>query len=259
MRDRKPIAVDKVRSGAAEVEVFYDFRQRDFFFEEPGTRSRVHAETFVEVRRRLDQVYEKAAPLDWRPVILVTLHEKYDDRDHSIRTRQEAGASISLRFRRCELSPRPDHAEVVERVTSERERDDRYGRGSPSDRGPIEREGYIERAHEADFEAGEPSDYDREVRAKTLDRPQTYDNAADVVELPYDEDTWRGLLKLKAAVDELHAKVKDLIGRADFRDQLRRFSLGTSTPLLGDGSDQKPYRVRWLTTVHNVWMMKGDG
>ena len=237
MRDRKPIAVDKIRSGGAEVEVFYDFRQRDFFFEEPGTRERVHAETFVEVRRRLDQVYEKAAPLDWKPVILVTLHTAYDERDHSIRTKPVEGASVSFTFRRCELSPRPDYAEVVERVTIEREREDRRGRGG-RDRGPVEREGHIERKHNLDFEAGEPSEYDREVRAKTLDRPQTYDNDADVVELPYDEDTWRGLLALKDAVDALHARVKALIGRADFRDQLRRFSLGTSAPLLGDGSDQ---------------------
>lgn len=237
MRDRKPIVVDKIRSGGAEVEVFYDFRQRDFFFEEPGTRERVHADTFVEVRRRLDEVYEKAEPLAWTPVILVTLYDKYDDQDHSIRTKVIEGASVHLQFRRCDLSPRPDHAEVVERITRERERDGRLGRGG-RDRGPIEREGYIERKHILDFEAGNPSDHDREVRAKTLDRPDTYSNDADVVELPYDEDTWRGLLALKSAVDVLHAKVKTLIGRADFRDQLRRFTLGTSTPLLGDGSDE---------------------
>lgn len=55
MRDRKPIAVDKVRSGGHEVDVFYDFRQRTFFFEESGTCARVSAETFTEVRRLLDQ------------------------------------------------------------------------------------------------------------------------------------------------------------------------------------------------------------
>lgn len=239
MRDRKPIAVDKVRSGGAEVEVFYDFRQHDFFFEEPGTRERVHAETFIEARRRLDQVYEKAEPLAWTPVILVTLHTAYDEQDHSIRTRPVEGASVHLEFRRCELSPRPDHAEVVERITRERERDDRLGRGGRSDRGPIEREGYIEREHVLDFEAGDPSEYDREVRSKTLDRPQSYSNSDDVVELPYDEDTWRGLLALKAAVDVLHAKVKALIGRADFRDQLRRFTLGTATPLLSGVSNDE--------------------
>jgi len=242
VRDRRPIAVDKIRSGGAEVEVFYDFRQHDFYFEEPGTRARVHAETFVEVRRRLDQVYEKAAPLDWKPVILVRLHTAYDERDHSVRTRQEAGASVSFTFRRCELSPRPDHAEVVERVTSERERDGRLGRGERFDRGPIEREGYLERAHAVDFDASDPSEYDREVRAKTLDRPQTYTNDDDVVELPYDDETWRGLCALKAAVDELHARVKALIGRADFRDQLRRFTLGTATPLLGGSNDLEAHR-----------------
>ena len=242
MRDRKPIVVDKIRSGRAEVEIFYDFRERNFFFEESGTRERVHAETFVEVRRRLHEVYEKAAPLDWRPVILVTLHDKYDDHDHSVRTKVVEGASVHLQFRRCELSPRPDHAEVVGRIAREREREDRRGRGERSDRGPIEREGHIEREHAVDFEAGGPSDYDREARAKTLDRPQTYDNDADAVELPYDEDTWRGLLKLKVAIDDLHGKVKALIGRADFRDQLRRFTLGTATPLLGDGSDKEVSR-----------------
>jgi hypothetical protein len=231
VRDRKPIAVEKVRSGGAEVEVFYDFRQRDFFFEEPGTRDRVHAETFVEVRRRLDEVYEKAEPLRWEPVILVTLHAAYDDQDHSVRSKSIEGASVNLTFRRCELSPRPDRAEVVARVTRERERDRR------SDRGPIEREGYLEREHALDFEARGPSEYDREVRAKTLDRPSTYSNDADDVELPYDEATWRGLCALKVAIDELHGKVEALIDRADFRDQLRRFALGASTPLLGDGSD----------------------
>jgi hypothetical protein len=237
VRDRRPIAVDKVRSGGAEVEIFYDFRERDFFFEEPGTRSRVHAETFVEVRRRLDQVYERAEPLDWRPVILVTLHAAYDERDHSVRSKQVEGAAVSLTFRRCELSPRPDHAEVVERVARERERG-RGGGGWGADRkGPIEREGCIEREHALDFEARGPSDHDRAVRAKSLDRPQHYLNDAGVVELPYDEDTWRGLCALKAAVDALHARVLALIGRADFRDQLRRFALGASTPLLGDGSD----------------------
>ena len=236
MRDKKPIAVDNVRSGGAEVEIFYDFRERDFFFEEPGTRNRVHASTFVEVRRQLDVVYEKATPLAWTPVILVTLHETYDEQDHSIRSKVVEGASINLTFRRCELSPRPDHAEVVERVTSERKRDDRLGRGARSDRGPIEREGYIEREHDVDFEANGPSDYDREARAKMLNRPQYYDNHSDVVELPYDEDTWRGLLALKVAIDELHAKVKTLIGLADFRDRLKRFARGTSTPLLSDGS-----------------------
>jgi len=241
MRDRKPIAVDKVQAGGAEVEVFYDFREHDFFFEEPGTRSRVHAETFVEVWRRLHEVYEKAAPLCWTPVILVTLHAAYDEQDHSVRTKPVEGASVSFTFRRCELSPLPDRAEVVERIVRERERNGgRTGRGGwGSDQGgPIEREGCIEREHALDFEARGPSEYDREVRDKTLDRPQTYSNDADVVELPYDEDTWRGLLAMKVAVDELHAKVKALIGQADFRDRLRRFALGTSVPLLGDGSDE---------------------
>jgi len=117
VRDKKPIAVARVRSGGAEVEIFYDFRERDFFFEAPGTRSRVHASTFIEVRRQIDVVYEKATPLAWTPVILVTLHDAYDERDHSVRSKSEEGASVSLTFRRCELSPRPDHAEVVERVT----------------------------------------------------------------------------------------------------------------------------------------------
>jgi len=231
-RDRKPIVVDTVRSGGAEVAVCYDYREHDFFFEEPGTRNRVHAPNFIEVRRRLDEVYEQAAPLDWRPVILVTLHQTYDEGDHSIRTKIVEGASIFLTFRRCELSPRPDHAEVIERVTRERERDGRLGRGS-RDRGPIEREGYIEREHAADFEAGSPDAHDREVREKTLDRPQTYTNDANAVELPYEEDTWQGLLAMKAAIDELHGKIKTLIGRADFRDQLRRFTLAAATPLLG--------------------------
>lgn len=235
MRDRKPIVVDKIRSGGAEVDVFYDFRQHDFFFEEPGTRERVHAKTFVEVRRLLGESYEDAAPLDWKPVILVTLHDAYDEQDHSIRSKPVEGASVHLTFRRCELSPRPDHAECVKRITREREVNDRLGRGS-RDRGPIEREGYIERQHSLDFEAGNPAEYDREVRAKTVDRPDTYSNDAGVVELPYEEDTWRGLLALKAAIDKLHAKVGALISRADFRDQLKRFTTGASTPLLGDGA-----------------------
>ncbi len=237
MRGRKPIVVDKVRSGGAEVEVFYDFRNHTFFFEETGTRERVYAETFIQVRRLLDESYEKATPLDWKPVILVTLHEAYDDQDHSIRTKKVEGASIHLTFRRCELSPRPDHAEAIERITRERERDARLGRGSRSARGPIEREACIEREHTLDFEAGNPSEYDREVREKTLERPDTYSNAADVVELPYEEDTWRGLLALKGAIDELHGKVGALMSGADFRDRLKRFRSGAMTPLLGDGSE----------------------
>jgi hypothetical protein len=231
VRDKKPIAVDKIRSGGVDVEVFYDFRNHNFFFECPGTRDRESAETFVEVCRRLYEVYEKAEPLCWTPVILVTLHKAYDEEDHPVRSKPVEGASVSLRFRRCELSPRPDHTEVVERIASERERDDRLGRHR-SDRGPIEREGYLEREHAIDFEARDPSDYDREVRAKALDRPSTYDNDEDDVELPYDEDTWRGLCALKVAIDELHAKVKMLIGLADFRDRLKRFARGTPIPLL---------------------------
>jgi hypothetical protein len=229
-RDRKPVVVDTIRSGGVDVEVFYDFRNHHFFFECQGTRERESADTFTEVRRRLDQVYEQAEPLAWVPVILVTLHKAYDEQDHSVRTKQEDGASVSLTFRRCELSPRPDRVEVVERITRERERG-RNGGWSEGD-GPIERAGYLEREHVIDFEAGDPSDYDRQVREKTLDRPQHYSNAADVVELPYDEDTWRGLLALKVAVDELHGKVKTLIGLADFRDRLKRFARGTATPLL---------------------------
>jgi len=235
VRDRKPISVEKVRANSTDVDVFYDFRERKFFFEEPGTRSREYAETFVEVRRRLKEVYEKAAPLDWRPVILVTLHDAYDDQDHSIRNKPVEGASIYLTFRRCELSPRPDHAECVERVTREREVDVRLGRNR-SDRGPIEREGYIEREYALDFEARGPSDYDREVRAKTVDRPDTYSNDAGVVELPYEEDVWQGLLALKAAIDALHGRVGALIGQANFRDQLKRFASGGSTPLLPEQS-----------------------
>ena len=236
MRDKKPIAVDKIRSGGVDVEVFYDFRNHNFFFECPGTRDRESAETFVEVCRRLYEVYEKAEPLCWTPVILVTLHKTYDEQDHSVRSKPEEGASVSLRFRRCELSPRPDRAEVVERIARERERDGRFGRHNSYDNGgPIEREGYLEREHVLDFEAGTPSDYDREVRDKTLDRPQHYSNSVGVVELPYDEETWRGLLALKVAIDVLHGKVRTLIGLADFRDRLRRFARGTATPLLGDG------------------------
>lgn len=242
MRSRKPVAVDTVRSGGADVDVFYDFRNHTFFFEELGTRERVYADTFTEVRRRLDESYEKAAPLDWKPVILVTLYDAYDDQDHSIRTKPVEGASVHLTFRRCELSPRPDYAETIERITSERERDDRLGRGSRTDRGPIEREGYIERKHAIDFEADDPNEYDREVREKTLTRPDTYNNDADVVELPYEEDTWRGLLALKAAIDGLHAKVGALINGADFRDRLKRFKSGATTPLLGAGSDEEVRR-----------------
>jgi hypothetical protein len=147
------------------------------------------------------------------------------------------GASVSFTFRRCELSPRPDHAECVERVRQERERDAHYGRHrSGYDRGPIEREGYIEREHAIDFEAGDPSEYDREAREKTLERPDSYTNNAGVVELPYEEDVWQGLLAMKRSVDDLHARVGELIGRADFRDKLKRFAASGATPLLGDGS-----------------------
>ena len=100
MRDKKPIAVDKVRSGGVDVDVFYDFRNHNFFFECPGTRDRESADTFTEVRRRLDQVYEQAEPLAWVPVILVTLHKAYDEQDHSCRTKQEDGASVSLTDRK---------------------------------------------------------------------------------------------------------------------------------------------------------------
>lgn len=242
MRDRKPIAVDKVRSGGHEVDVFYDFRQHTFFFEESGTRARVSAETFTEVRRLLDQSYEKATPLDWRPVILVKIHGAYDDQDHSVRTKKVEGASVHLTFRRCELSPRPDHVECVERITRERKsHESRFGPGGYSDRGPIEREGYIEREHSLDFEAREPSDYDREARAKTLERPDTYDNQAGVVELPYEDDTWRGLLALKAAIDDLHGTVGTLVRSAQFRDCLKRFASRATPPMLvavsGDMAD----------------------
>jgi hypothetical protein len=126
---------------------------------------------------------------------------------------------------------------VVERIVRERERDGRLGRNGGGDSGPIEREGYLEREHAVDFEAGNPSEYDREVRAKTLDRPEMYSNEPGVVELPYDEETWRGLLVLKRAIDELYGKVEALIGRADFRDQLRRFALGASAQLLSAPGD----------------------
>jgi hypothetical protein len=223
VRDRKPVQVDTVRSGGTDVAVFYDFREHKFFFESPGTRDREYAETFVEVRRKLDEVYEKAEPLVWTPVILVTLHEAYDEQDHSVRSKPEEGASVSLRFRRCELSPRPDRVEVVERITRERERDGRLGRRNGYDSGgPIEREGYIEREHVLDFEAGSPSDYDREVRNKTLDRPQHYSNSPGVVELPYDEETWRGLLALKVAIDVLHGNIKTGAVQAALREVHRK-------------------------------------
>jgi hypothetical protein len=233
VRDKKPIAVDNVRSGGVDVEIFYNFREHDFFFEEPGTRDRVHASTFVEVRRLLDEVYEQAEPLAWAPVILVMLHTAYDEQDHSVRSKPVEGASVSLTFRRCELSPRPNRAEIVENVARERERG-RHGGWSEGD-GPIARAGYLEREHATDFEAGDPSDHDREARDKTLDRPSTYDNKSGVIELPYDEDTWRGLCALKVAIDALHGKVKTLIGLADFRDRLKRFARGEATPLLQEG------------------------
>ena len=239
LRYRKPLPVDKVRSGREDVDVFYDFGEHDFFFEKPGSRERVHAKTFTEVRRLLDQVYEGAAPLDWRPVILVTLHDAYDEQDHSIRTKKIEGACVSFTFRRCELSPRPDHAEQVERVRRERERDRYYGRASNDD-GPIERVGFIEREHAIDFEARDPTEHDREVRERTLERPDTYDNDADVVELPYEEETWQGLCAMKAAVDELHGRLGALIGSSDFRDRLKRFKSGAWAPLLLGGRADKP-------------------
>ena len=232
MRDRKPIVVDKVRSGNTDVEILYDFRQHSFFFEEEGTRERHHAHTFVEVRRLVDQVHEDAQPLAWAPVILVDLRGKYDDGDHSARSRVEEGASVHLTFRRCELSPVPHRAEVVARVTSEREVDARLNRKRHrSDDGPIERVGFIEREHEVDFEAGDPSDSDREARARSLDRSDTYRNSPDVVELPYDEQTWRGLLAMKRAIDDLHSKVEVLIHQSDFRDRLRRIASGGMSAL----------------------------
>lgn len=105
MRDKKPIAVDKIRSGGVDVEVFYDFRNHNFFFEAPGTRDRESADTFTEVRRRLDQVYEKAEPLAWTPVILVTLHSSYDEQDHSIRTRQVTVWTVAMGSRERARDP----------------------------------------------------------------------------------------------------------------------------------------------------------
>ena len=236
MRDRKPIVVDRISVDGAHVDVSYDFRNRNFFFELPGSRAREGADTFKEVLRRLYEVYEAAEPLAWRPVILVTLHEKYDDRDHSIRTTPIEGASVHLEFRRCELSPGSMRADVVARVTADRETNERLGRRGREERGPIEREGFLEREHAIDFEAGEPSDHEREVRAKTLDRPSNYSNRPDVVELPYSEETWRGLHALKRAIDKLHGRVLSLIGRVDFQDRLARFA-ATAEPgrLLSQG------------------------
>ena len=196
-RQLKPQIVDEVTSpnGLVRIPVYFDRNEKDFFVEITGRDDRVRADSVHEVKKLAAEMLAKAVEYKWEGIIVVEMEESYDEKykaagAYSYKGHAGFGARIEFEFDRLERSRHPT------------------------------REGeFVYRKHTLDFEAGEPSTFSRTEREKNAS-VKTY-CPFDATVLPYDDETWAGLLALKRAVDDAQAKLEDLVARKDFAERLR--------------------------------------
>ncbi len=207
-RELKPRVIDEVESpnGLLRVPVYFDRNEKDFFVEIAGRADRVRAESVVEVKKLASEMLAKAIAYDWQGIIAIDNERSWEERHGNYRfggrVRSQIGASIEFEFERLERSPNP-----------------------------VQHDKWIYREHTLDFEAGKPTKHAREQRERNEKLVTMWEINMTAVIL-YDDETWAGLLAMKRAVDEAHAKLTALVGRKDLAERLRLVGKQATMPIL---------------------------
>ena len=214
-RQLKPQIVDEVSSlnGHVKLPVFFDRNEKDFYVEVTGPEDRVRADSVVEVKKLARELLAKVTEYKWEAIILVEVEQSYDGEYKSPGSfnyrGQKLGARVEFEFDRMERSKHPT------------------------------REGhFVYRTHEIDFLAKEPDAFDKKQRTENRDLRQWGAGMNSTI-LPYDDETWQGLVAMKKAVDAAQAQLEALVERKDLADKLRLVGRQVIPPMLPMGIKEK--------------------
>lgn len=205
-RKLKPHVVDKVRSenGQVTLPVYFDRDEKDFFVEIADDEV-VRAPSVDEVKKLAREKLVTAIAYSWEGFITVEVNDSWEEERSrhfgAPQTRTE-GAQVGFQFGRMERSPHPT----------------KPGK-------------WVYRRHTKDFEAVALSTYDLERRARNQDLIN-YWSIESTAELPYAEETWAGLLALKAAVDSAQERLMAFINRDDVAAKLQLVGKQKLAPML---------------------------
>ena len=207
-RQLKPQVVDEVTSpnGHVKLPVFFDRNDKDFYVEVTGPEDRVRADSVVEVKKLARELLAKVTEYKWEAIIAIEMGQSYDEKHKSPGSASyrglRLGAIVDFEFYRMERSKHPTQTNR-----------------------------FVYRRHIVDFEENDPQDYDRKRRAENRDLLQ-WGVGHEATVLPYDDETWQGLLAMKKAVDAAQAQLETLVERKDLADKLRLVGRQAIPPML---------------------------
>jgi hypothetical protein len=227
----KPQIVDEVSSpnGHVKLPVYFDRNEKDFYVEVTGPDDRVRADSVAEIKKLAKEKLATAIEYKWEGIIVLELEQSYDAKykaPGSYQYRgQKLGAQVEFEFDRMERSKHPT----------------RPGH-------------FVYRSHTIDFEAKNPDAFDRKQREENRNFRQLGARLASTT-LPYDDETWQGLLAMKKAVDAAQAQLEALVERKDLSEKLRLIGKQPQAPMLpaaaGSTSSEPPLpRSGGLTGRH---------
>lgn len=207
-RQLKPQIVDEVSSlnGHVKLPVFFDRNEKDFYVEVTGPEDRVRADSVAEVKKLARELLAKVTEYKWEGIIVVEVEKSYDGKYKSPGSfnyrGQKLGARVEFEFDRLERS---EH--------------------------PTQENRFVYRTHEIDFLAREPDAFSKRQRTENRDLRQ-WGTGMNSTILPYDDETWQGLLAMKRAVDAAQAQLEALVERKDLADKLRLVGRQGMPPML---------------------------
>jgi hypothetical protein len=209
-RQLKPQIVDEVSSpnGHVKLPVFFDRNEKDFYVEVTGPDDRVRADSVSEVKKLAREKLATAIEYKWEGIIVLELEQSYDAKykapgNYQYQYRgQKLGAQVEFEFDRMERSKHPTQ---------------------PGH--------FVYRSHTIDFLAKDPDAFSKKQRAENRDFRQVGARLASTT-LPYDDETWQGLLAMKKAVDAAQAQLEALVERKDLAERLKLLGRQGVPPML---------------------------
>ncbi len=209
---KPPVDVVTDEKSGVSVTIFYDREHKTFYGDVPQLGTVRDADLNVVVK----EVQEKLAAsrsFDWKPIIIVT-HGGGSKGARMGFGRSRNGAHLGFEFWRSELAPRP-------------------GKGEPHSAK------FIERPHALDVVGKSAPPWASENREKGADVHDHYESAEAEI-IPYTEENWQALFRLKAATEATYAQLVEL-----FKKPALLATMGAAPRLLAiEAAQPEPTRGR---------------
>lgn len=222
-RTLKPTKVGTISVGRHQgtLDVMFDRNKRDFFV--AAGLEIVRDPTVKGCEEKASEYFREWRPEKWEGVIEVHVNAHHAERN--FRGSEAKAANIDLAFYRLEVAWRLDGQKV-------------------------QREHQLD--HEAELKAVKRQGFHsvNDLRKVIIERRrigrdvcERYDSGEDAVEIPYSDEAWEGLMRIKATIEDAHAKLLQMVQAEGLEKRLLGIGTGGNVALLGGGQSDPPRSV----------------